>query len=86
MRNYTIKCEVNAALGIVTKILGTDNVWHLATNQAAKFESVNAARRFFFSEKADSVPPVCFLADIWIEGPRGGTYAMQRLEFSSCKR
>jgi len=84
MRNYTIKCEVNAALGIVTKILGTDNVWHLATNQAAKFESVNAARRFFFSEKANSVPPVG--SAIWIEGPRGGTYAMQRLEFSSCKR
>lgn len=79
---YVIRCECNGPLGIVCKTLGDDCVWYLATNRAISFGSVREARAWFFSPGADAVAPVG--SCIWVEGPRGGTYAMCRNSFNHC--
>jgi hypothetical protein len=74
--SYTIWCERSAVGGIVTNVLGKDNKWYVAANNVHNFDSVYAARKFFFSDAADSVEPVG--SNIWIRGPRGGIYPMRR--------
>jgi len=73
--SYTIHCEVNSRLGIVTKVLATDSKWYVATNNPMKFKSASVAALWFFSSDASAVPPVGSV--IWIRGPRGGYHPMR---------
>jgi len=78
-RGYVIKAQVNGRFlsnTVVEKTLNMRNEWCVATAEPARFDSVLAARQFFFGPEADSVQPVG--SAIWIEGPRGGFYRMRR--------
>jgi hypothetical protein len=74
---HTIKAEHNGRHGVVVSTLNTRCQWCVATNEPLNFESVKAARDFFFGPRADDVPPVG--SCIWVSGPRGGVYPMRRV-------
>lgn len=69
---YTIWCEPD----LTHKVLGRDNRWYIATNQAKTFLSVNSAKHYYFSDKCDSE---AVGSCVWIKGPRGGIYPMRRV-------
>jgi len=77
---YVIKCETyNSGYGISDFCLNTDLKWCLATVSPKYFKSVKEAKIFFFSPEAKNIQPVG--TSIWIEGPKGGRYAMSRIGF-----
>lgn len=74
---YTIWCERSAlSASVLHCVLGHDDGWYLATNKPQTFPSVNAARRYFFSDVCGSE---AVGSNIWIKGPRGGVYPMRRV-------
>ena len=67
-KQYTIKANVNTPTSIVIGTLTLSNEYAIATNEPRRFNSLLDARLFFWGTQ---LPAKC---NVWIEGPRGGTY------------
>lgn len=80
---YVIKAYFQTWFGIIETTLGENNNWYIAINNAARFETKEAAKKFitkniFRIKKSDAgyrKSRAIKLVSVFIHGPKGGRYA-----------